>query len=193
MSPRPNLIDPYGSDPQDTDPWNDPGSSVDPGSLGRAAMWVWIVAAIEIALTGCCVTGLVELGGMAPDQVDQLMAERGADERQTAAVAQFQPLAKSMAAGVGTMGLLPAMLLAGTAFGVARGRRWAIVVCALIVLVQLFVAGVFMLMAVAVAFAGGQPAQFTIVVIVVGSVIAALGFTLKQLLAAWHGAAPIGG
>lgn len=168
----------------DIEPWNEPTPPASNSTRRRAATWVWAIAAVELALAGCCAAMFLRLAAMPHDQIESLMNEGGASSQQLAMVMQARTYATSMAVAYGLLGTVPALALAGAAFGVSRGRRWAVMLCLVIVLMQLIVTGGFLLMVIAVAFSSGQPAQFTMGVIMLGSFIAALVFTFKQLLAA---------
>lgn len=166
------------------EPWNEPPLTWADLAWRRAAKWLWAVAAAEFLLAGCCSMMFTRLASMSPGQIEALMAEGGASQQQLAMVMQARTYAQAMATAYGLMGGVPAIVLAATALGVYAGRRWAVNVSAAIVLMQLIVSGAFLLVVIAVAFSSGQPAQFTFGVIVLGSFIAVLFYTLKQLLTA---------
>jgi uncharacterized membrane protein len=168
----------------EVEPWNVPPTSWAATVRHRAARWVWVLAGVEIALTLCCSMLLLALAVVPPGELEKAMTESGADQNQVRQVLQMTTYAPALAAGYGVMGVVPALVLAASAFGVRRGRNWAVALCLVIVLMQMLVIGAFLLMGIAVALSSGRPGQFTFAVLVLGSLIALMGFTFRHLLEA---------
>lgn len=165
----------------DQEPWNQPAEPASGAACRRAAAWLWGVAAAQLLLTACCFLTILGFAVTPADEIRRTLADHDMQPHQVEQVMRFHPYAATFALGYGLLGLLPAALLAGLAFGVRKAGKWSILTGQVILLMQMIVVGWFMLMGIAAAMSVGQPGQFTLILIVLGTLLAVLGMTFRHL------------
>lgn len=163
------------------EPWNEPVAPESGDACRRAAIWVWGVAAGELLLTACCFVMFLSIALVPAADLRQGLAENDMPDEQIEQVMQIKPHMAAFAAGYGMLSAIPAVLLAGLAFGVRTGGKWSTITCQVIIVMQMLVVGWITLMAVIAALSMGQLAQFTLALVLLGSLLATLVMTFRHL------------
>ena len=152
-----------------------------PPSLRRAAVAVWIAGGVNVAVFGFC--GLVfalSATMLPPSQFAQ------AAHRVQVSVAEFRMVLWITVALVSLVMIVPGALLLGFGFAARRGRGWALITCAVILLAQAAMVGVLLLLQVVTALAMGRVLGGLMQVALLGPVVALLTWAAIESLRAWQ-------
>ena len=176
------ALDPQRSSdaPDPNDAWQ-PAAARPNASRDRAARFTWISAAAVLALFGGCAGLLGLVGAMPRDQMVAQMTEQNPDMAadQVAFIEWFHATAPTAAVVVLLLFVLPAVVLVFAGFGVRRGRPWGRWTALGILSLHAALMGLWLLGALIEGIATGSVVELVLVVVLIGSLLALLLYTLR--------------
>ncbi len=164
--------------PHADQPWSPIEQRAEPMLCGRAAVYLWWLAAVEMGLSGL---GALLMVAASAVPVNELTAELPADQIEL--FLEIRPLLIPLALGVLVLGFVPGLAYAVLGFAVRTGRRWAINTALVLSATQLLVAGVLCAFAILGAIVTLDPVAVTVSVLFYGSPTLLLAFCVRLLMA----------
>jgi hypothetical protein len=154
-----------------------PNNGPDPAF--RAALFVWLMAAVNIVVFGCLSISFGVFSRLSKEEMEKMLPQLTAEQ-----LSQIYPLLLPMAVVVFVLGFLPGVVYLITGFWVRRAHPTGIGLALLLVFTQLIVVGVVLLLDIAAAVVNRDPAAITVNTLTLGSYLAILIFTIRWLLRA---------
>ena len=174
------TVDPQpSSDPPDSDAVWEPGAS-QPTVRGRAARFIWIVAAIVLVLFGGCAGVLGVISAIPRDQMVQQMVEQNPD-LPAEQVELLHTAAPALAVVVSLLFVLPAVVLVFAGFAIRRGRPWGHWTAIVILALYVALLGVWLVRSLIALTTAGALVELVLALAVIGSLLALMFYTLRLL------------
>ncbi len=151
----------------------------------RSSVLLWIVGAVEVILFSCWAftAGAV---GLAPVSMLEEAISPQMTAEEFSQLISMRPTLAVMAAVLTILIVIPGLILIGLAFGVRRGRTWAITVARVILLVQSVLFGLFLLLGLINGLLTGDVIGFILILILFGGTLAGQVYTNLSLGRAAH-------
>jgi hypothetical protein len=172
----------------------DPSSSLPPGNwpqprdpFRQASLFVWLTAAVNVLLFGCC-SGVAAMFATIPtEQLTQSLQERHVSAAQIEQVVQVQPAMPILAAAMFLLFVLPGIALFVLGFPIRRGRRGAATAASVILWIMVALFTLMLLANIAGAITEGAVGSAVLYLLLLGALIALLLVTLNKLARARRG------
>ena len=153
-------------------------------SHASAAVWLWVIGALEIVVFSCLAMLFAAFGAMAWSEMEQTLAAQNMSDGMVEQSHSVHAHAGKLAVGMAVVGILPglAYLVRGV-LGRGGGGR-AGMVASVLLLTQVVVVAAYGGLSVIGALASGQPGMVTMMVLVYGTPVALLVMALRSVRAA---------
>lgn len=175
---QPSSIPPTSSE------WDQPSAGSVAQPAGRAAVQLWILAAVELVMFGCLSATASLLAFIPETEIRKALQPGQVSEEQMQMFLQAKEMAIPVALTILILGLIPAIAYVILGFFVRLSRPNAIGTALLLAVTQSIVFGVLFLQGAIAAVMQHNPAQFTVDCLSFGTVLVLLGYAIKWLLRA---------
>lgn len=145
----------------------------------RAAILLWIVGPLQMAIFGCCGSVYATMAMIPYEEFLKLFEQHQPHMADQAD--QIHPLLPAFAVSMLVLGFLPGVAYLLLGFGVRKAKPAAINFAQMIALTQGIVLAVFFLLLLAGAVQTGSPMTLTFVLILIGTPLAILGVAFYWL------------
>lgn len=152
----------------------------------RAAMLVWIIGAIEVAIFGCLSTALGLWSTLPPDQLRQAADQGGLADYQLDLFIRMQPLFVTWAITLLVLGFVPGVVYLIAGFCVRKGGSFATGAALLLASTQCIVLGARFMSQAMGAVQAHNPGALTVLTLTLGSLVTLLGFGTYWLWRGWQ-------
>ncbi|MBI1336272.1 MAG: hypothetical protein GC164_04840 [Phycisphaera sp.] len=168
--------------PPVSDEWD--AQPVSPSAPRRAGLMLWVLGGLEAVCLGFMSLMMFATMALPPTDRDKLIQEAAKQYQvSTEAVSRMFDALPMMGLAYIVFGVLPGLALVVLGFLVRKPVRWAATTAIVIVLAQAIITGFLLLNAVASAAMGGNPVMLTAGVVMFGTPLAIMVYTLTRLFA----------
>ena len=161
--------------------WDRPVGTDTSTSCRRAAVLTWVLGVAEVLFSCCCAGSFMVLASLSPQQLEQAMATSQVTSEQMTEIMSIQSLATAIAVTMLILGLAPALAYLGLGFLVRRGSRVAIGLTLLLAAMQSIVFAILAAISLLQALLAADPVAITVYVLLYGTGLVLLGFTIYWL------------
>lgn len=145
----------------------------------RAALWTWILGVAQVLFSGCLSSAFAVLAVTPLPKLLQEVSEKQPESVEV--ITTMYPLFWPMAGLILVMGFIPGVAYIVAGFGVRKNNSTATYVAMLLAITQTIVLGVLVLSNIVVALSKGDLCSVTFNIIVMGTMLAMIGYTALLL------------
>lgn len=149
-----------------------------PRHTTHAAMWAWIIGAMQTLLFGCCAATFALMASMPQDELDRAAQQQPGSAE---AIALVYPHLRTIAALLLLIGFIPGVMYCVAGFFIRANNKPAIYFTLFLAIAQIFVVGVLLLLNLIGFFINGSLIQLTINILMYGTMLGMLGALVFNL------------